>query len=235
MEIITLRITNYKEKDGIIEGITPKGVVSLLCRGIFDPKSKNAPLNNPLVIADIETSEGKYKYPVIKSSMLISSPINPRADLKYMAVLMLLNEVTNYLLSEEEKPLIYEFLKTTIEDLKKGTNPYKIAIIYLAKILKISGYDFGVNECVLCGSKKSIVTFSFSDGGFVCANCYTPDIPRLFNKAQMFALREAFLSPNTAITHTEISDEELVFLLHKFKEFIHDSYGYTLKSLDLIN
>lgn len=235
MEIITLKITNYKEKDGIIEAISPDGVISLLCRGIFDPKSKNAILNNPLTIADIETSSGKYKYPVISGSMLITSPINPRADLKYMATVMLINEATNFLLGEEEKGLIYSYLKATIEDLKNGTNPYKIAISYLSKVLKISGYDFGVNECVMCGSKKNIVTFSFNDGGFICGNCYTPDIPKLFNKTQMFALREAFLSENTSLCHTEISDEELVFLLHKFKEFIHDSYGYHLKALDLIN
>ena len=210
-------------------------MVSLLCRGIFDPKSKNALLNNPLTIADIETSDGKYKYPVIKSSMLINSPINPRADLKYMAVLMLITEASNYLLSDDEKPTIYEFLKSTITDLKSGTNPYKIAISYLSKILRISGYDFGVNECVMCGSKKNIVTFSFNDGGFICANCYTPDIPKLFNKNQMLALRESFLSERTSLTQTEISDEELVFLLNKFKEFIHDFYGYSLKALDLIN
>ena len=235
MEIITLRITNYKEKDGIIEALSLDGVMTLLCRGLFDPKSKNAFLNNPLTIADIETSEGKYKYPVIKSSMLINTPINPHADLKYMSVLMLIVEATNFLLSEDEKPAIYEYLKSTITEMKKGTNPYKIAISYLAKVLKNSGYDFGVNECVLCGSKKGIATFSFSDGGFICANCYTPDIPKLFNKTQMLALRESFLNKEAYISHTEISDEELVFVLHKFKEFIHESYGYKLKSFDLIN
>ena len=181
MEIITLKITNYKEKDGIIEAISPDGVISLLCRGLYDPKSKNAILNNPLTIADVETSSGKYKYTVISGSLLINSPMKTGADLTYMSIVMLLQEATNFLLGEEEKPLIYYFLKGTIEELKKGINPLKIAISYLSKVLKISGYDFGVNECVMCGSKKNIVTFSFNDGGFICCNCYTPDIPKLFN------------------------------------------------------
>lgn len=234
MEIITLRITNYKEKDGIIEAISPDGVISLLCRGVFDPKSKNALLNNPLTIVDVETSSGKYKYPVINSSMLICSPINPHADLKYMSILMLIVEATNFLLGEDEKGEIYEFLKSTINELKNGINPYKIAISYLAKVLKISGYDFGVTECVMCGNKKNIVTFSFSDGGFICQNCYTPDIPKLFNGNQMLAIRESFLSEQVYISHVDISDEELIFVLNKFKEFIFDSYGYNLKSFDLI-
>ena len=235
MEIITLRITNYKEKDGIIEAISTEGVISLLCRGIFDPKSKNALLNNPLTIADVETSEGKYKYPVVKSSLLITSPINPRPQLKYMAILMLITESVNYLLSDEEKPLIYDYLKKTIDTLKNGVDPYRIAIAFLGKVLRISGYEFGVNDCVMCGNKKNIVTFSFNDGGFICANCYTPDIPKLFNKAQMFALREAFLTEDTYIHYDDINDEEMLFVLNKFKEFILESYGYYMKSLDLIN
>ena len=193
MEIITLKITNYKEKDGIIEAISPDGVISLLCRGLYDPKSKNAILNNPLTIADVETSSGKYKYPVISGSMLINSPMKTGADLTYMSIVMLLQEATNFLLGEEEKPLIYNFLKGAIEELRKGINPLKIAISYLSKVLKISGYDFGVNECVMCGSKKNIVTFSFNDGGFICGNCYTPDIPKLFNKAQMLLSTQTFV------------------------------------------
>ena len=233
MEIIVLKITAYKEKDGIIDAISEDNEMSFLVRGIFDPKSKNAFLNNPLTIADVDFSEGKYKYPVVKSSLLIQTPINPLSDLRYMSSLMMINEATNFLLSEEEKPSIYHQLKEAIQDLKSGTNPLKIVVAYLAKILKISGYDFDVQGCVFCGSKKNIVTFSFADGGFICGNCYTPDIPKLFNKNQMLAIREAFLTDKSSIS-LAISDEELLFVLNQFAEFIHDSYGYKLKSLDII-
>lgn len=234
MEIIVLRITNYKEKDGIIDAINENGQQSFLVRGIFDPKSKNAFLNNPLTVADIEISEGKYKYPVIKSAMLISYPINPRADLRYMGSLMIITEAVNYLLSDDEKGNIYHFLLDTINDLKNNENPLRVVVSFLAKVLKISGYDFETTECIMCGNKKNIVTFSFNDGGFICGNCYTPDIPRLFNKNQMLIIRESFMSPATSVT-SEIFDDELVFVIDKFLEFIHDSYGYTMKSKDLIN
>ena len=234
MEIIVLRITNYKEKDGIIDAISEDGLHSFLIRGIFDPKSKNAFLNNPLTVADIEVSEGKYKYPVIKSSLLITTPINPRADLKYMGSLMMITEAANYLLSDDEKGNIYSFLIETINDLKTNDNPLRVVVSFLAKVLKISGYDFETSECIMCGKKKNIVTFSFNDGGFICGDCYTPDIPRLFNKNQMFIIRESFMSPATSVK-SEIEDNELIFVIDKFLEFIHDSYGYTFKSKDLIN
>ena len=233
MEIIVLRISNYKEKDGIVEAISETETLSFLVRGIFDPKSKNAFLNNPLTIADIELSEGKFKYPTLKSSYLISSPINPQSDLRYMGSLMMIIESTNYLLSEEEKHVIFPLLKGTIDELKTNDNPLKVVISYLAKILKISGYDFEINECIMCGNRKNIVTFSFTDGGFICSNCYTPDIPKLFNKNQMLAIRESFAANSFSVSNIEIKDDELIFLLNKFVEFIYDSYGYKMKSIDL--
>ena len=233
MEIIVLRISNYKEKDGIVEAISETETLSFLVRGIFDPKSKNAFLNNPLTVADIELSEGKNKYQSLKSSYLINSPINPRSDLKYMGSLMMIIESTNYLLSEEEKHIIYPLLKRTIEELKSSENSLKVVISYLAKVLKISGYDFEINECIMCGNRKNIVTFSFADGGFICSDCYTPDIPKLFNKNQMLAIRESFAANSYSISNQEITDEELLFVLNKFVEFIYDSYGYKMKSIDL--
>ena len=54
MKIIVLSINNYKEKDAIITAISQSETITFLARGIKDPKSKNAAINNPLMIADIE-------------------------------------------------------------------------------------------------------------------------------------------------------------------------------------
>ena len=234
MEIIVLRITNYKEKDGIIDTISKDGQMSFLCRGLFDSKSKNNFLNNPLTIADIEISEGKYKYPVIKSSMQILSPINLHADLRYMSVLMGINEATNYLLGEEEKPQIYDELKEAIIALKEENNPYLVFLPFLAKVLKKSGYDFEVNQCIQCGNRKGIVTFSFEEGGFICSSCYNPSIKKLFNKEQLLLIREAFNTNKAVISSQSLDDSALIFVIDKFFEFIYDSYGYKMKVKDLI-
>lgn len=233
MEIIVLRISNYKDKDGIVEAINESGQMSFLVRGIFDPKSKNALLNNPLTIADVELSESKGKYLNLKSSYLIESPINPLNDLKYMASLMMIIEATNYLLSEEEKAEIYPFLKKIIHRLKNKENPLIVVLDYLCKIIKISGYDFEINRCVNCGNKKNIVTFSFNEGGFICQNCYNASIPKLFNKNQMLLIRDSFSNSDIDDLH-DLNDEEITFILLKLTDFIFDSYGHKMKSIDLL-
>lgn len=236
MEIIVLKINQYKEKDGIIDAISKEGKHTFLVRSLFDPKNKNAGLNNPLTIADVElgSNNGRYQYDVISTSIVLFTPVILQANLLHMASIMLINEVTNFLLSDDEKPEMFSDLKDTIHELKKNSNPLKVVIPYLAKILKISGYDFEVSECITCGSKKNIVTFSFNDGGFICGDCYTEDIPREFNRQQMLTIREAFLTKGAAITNSEVTDEELMFIIDKFFEFIFDSYGYRIKSFDLL-
>ena len=236
MEIIVLKITQYKEKDGIIDAISKDGKHTFLVRSLFDPKNKNAGLNNPLTIADVElnTNSARYQHDIVSSSIVLFTPVILQPNLLHMASIMLINEATNFLLDDEEKPEMFTDLVETIHELKKNDNPLKVVIPYLAKILKISGYDFEVSECITCGSKKNIVTFSFNDGGFICQDCYSDDIPREFNRQQMLTIREAFLTKGAAITNNEITNEELMFIINKFFEFIFDSYGYRMKAFDLL-
>ena len=235
MKIIVLSITPYKEKDGIIDAISENGDISFLARGIYDPKNKNATLNNPLVIADVDFSDGKYKYPFLKSSSIIENPMKLNNDFAYLGALLFIAETTKTLLQDEEKELIFNSLVDAIISLKKAKQPWEILLAYTAKLLSIGGYEFEVNHCVFCGSKKDIVTFSFRDGGFVCKNCIAEDTERDLNKEQMLLIRSAFNVNDIKEINFNCSKEDALTVLHKFIEFIAESYGIKLKSTELIN
>ena len=235
MRVVVISITPYKEKDGIVNAISKDETITFLVRGLLGPNSKNAALNTNLVIADIELQEGNYKYPVLKSSTVITSPIKLTNDYYYLSSLMLVNEVTKNLLQDEEKTLIFNDLVGTIEALKNKNNPWMPTLIYLAKIFKISGYEFEVNKCVFCGNKKDIRTFSFSDGGFVCSSCLDEATERDFSKEQMLLLRAVFNAQNGNVELPHCSKENALFILNKFITFINDSYGFSLKTAALLN
>ena len=76
MKIIVLSINPYKEKDAIVTAISEKETITFLARGIKDPKSKNAALNNILTVADIELMDGDFKYPILKSSKPLFSSLS---------------------------------------------------------------------------------------------------------------------------------------------------------------
>jgi recombinational DNA repair protein (RecF pathway) len=83
MKIIVLSITPYKEKDGIVNAISENESLTFLARGIKDPKSKNAALNNVLTVADIELMDGNFTHPILKSSKPLFSPLKVDMDAKY--------------------------------------------------------------------------------------------------------------------------------------------------------
>ena len=230
MKIIVLAITPYKEKDAIIEAISEEGMITFLARGILDPKSKNTALNNVLTIADIELHEGNFKYPILKVSSQVESPLLTNSGFEFLTSLQLISEATNVLLQDEEKAKIFSFLNDTIKALKATKNHLMVILIYLARLLKESGYEFEINRCVFCGQKKDIVAFSFRDGGFVCKDCLDETTERDLNKNQMLFIRFIFSVVNYDIEYEGYNDEDAYVLLNKMKTFIYDSYGINLKS-----
>ena len=125
MKIIVLTNANYKEKDAIITAISQSETIIFTARGIKDPKSKNAVLNNPLTIADIELVDGDYKYPVLKSSKEILSPFKLHMDSPYLGTLLLMDEMMIHLFPEEERHLMFAHLEEASLSMA-GTAPLRI-------------------------------------------------------------------------------------------------------------
>ena len=234
MKFIVLTITQYKEKDGIIFGISEEGAKTLTARGMFDTKNKNSGLNNPLTIADIELGSDRYKYPIIKSSTVLVSPLKVNNDYHYLGGISFLAEATNKLLQEDEMGMMYKHLLNAIKAIKDAKEPWMIVLIYLLNVLKATGYEFQVDECVFCGSRKEIVTFSFIEGGFVCRNCMDSHIETPFNNDQMLLLRQAYFAKNYKVTSQYCTKDNAIALLSKFHEFIKDSFGTSIAAIDFL-
>lgn len=234
MKIVIISITQYKEKDAIIDAIYEEGEMTFLAKGVLSPKNKNASINNLFSIADVELQEGNYKFPILKNTSLILNPLKTNNDISYLSSLMLIGEATKVLLQEEEKARIFPSLVEAITTLKEKDSHLFITLIYLAKVLKESGYEFEVNRCVFCGAKNNIRTFSFKDGGFVCNDCLVETTEMGLTKDQMFLLRAVFNAIDFNASFEGYKDEDAMVILNKLFEFIQDSYGVKLKSQKLL-
>ena len=234
MKVIVLTINPYKEKDAIISGVSESECITFLARGIRDPKSKNAAINNPLTIADIELMDGNFKYPVLKSSKQLFTPMRLEMDAKYLGSLILMNEIVNYLFPDEDKPKMFKVLEEAVTALKKSDDWLLALLIFMSHALRVGGFELEVNKCVCCEKKNNIVAFSFVEGGFLCADCITPEVNRDLNKNQMLLLRKVFNSRDFHILGSEYDHAEGLVLLQKVIEFMEEAFGYHFKNLCLI-
>ena len=145
MKIIVLSISSYKEKDAVISAISEDQFITFLARGINNPKSKNIAINNPLTIADIELMDGNFKYPVLKSSKQLFTPMRIDMDSKYLGSLLFINEVTNYLFPDEEKPKMFKVVEESVTTLKKSKDWLMVLLLFMAQAVRLGGFELEVN------------------------------------------------------------------------------------------
>lgn len=233
MEIIVLSITEYKEKDGIVNALSAEGPISFLVKSIFDNKSKNAYLNCLLTRADVNFREGNFKYHILSNSTPLNCPMSKNGDFYYMTSLMLIVELIKNLMDENEHKIIYEHLKQSIDYLIETGDYLKVLLFIISQIFKITGYQFEVNKCTICGSKKSISAFSFIEGGLICTNCLNKDQIYEFEIPQIMLLRSAFnASKCQDISETEKSD--YMFVINKLIKFISEVTNTKINSFELL-
>lgn len=232
MKAIILSSTKYKETDGVIDAITDKGPITLFGKGIYKPTAKNHHLVDGLLLADIETVASSTNQLIIRRSKILANPRKPTNDYYNMASILLIAELTKKCLNDEDKKYIYPHLEAAITSLSDSAYPWNIVLVYMAKILKINGYQLEVNACVNCGSKKKIKLFSFKEGGFLCETCanelnadidLTPD--------QLILIRDVFNAPDYVHFGNECTLENALILINKFDEFISEVLGANLKQI----
>ena len=234
MKIIVLSISSYKEKDAVISAISEDQFITFLVRGINNPKSKNIAINNPLTIADIELMDGNFKYPVLKSSKQLFTPMRIDMDSKYLGSLLFINEVVNYLFPDEDKPKMFKTVEDSVTALKKSKDWLMVLLLFMAQVIRLGGFELEVNQCVNCGSKKNIVAFSFDEGGFICQNCFDESLGRDLNKDQMILLRKVCNARDMHLLDSGYNHEEALFLFEKFIHFMEEAFGYHFKNLRLL-
>ena len=234
MKIIVLTVNQYKEKDAIITAISQSETITFLARGIKDPKSKNAAINNPLMIADIELMDGDFKYPILKNFKEIFIPMKLKMDSAYLGTLLLMNEIMLHFFPDEEKAHMFNYLEEGVVALKKSDNWLVTLLVFMARVISVGGFELEVNRCVICGKKNRIVAFSFVEGGFICEECVNEEIERDLSKEQMILLRAIFNSKDYHLVEVSLIKEDCLVLLNKFLAFCEEAFGYHLKNTRLI-
>ena len=234
MKIIVLSITPYKEKDAIINAITENETITFLAKGLKNPKSKNAPLNNILTVADIELMDGNFKHPILKSSKSLSTSLKVEMNAEYLGTLLILDEMVLNLFPEEDQYVMFHPLENALDNLRKNDDWLMTLLLFMATAIRLGGFQLEVNKCVMCGSTKNIVTFSFNDGGFICQNCFQTEMGRELSKNQMLLLRKIVNCPDYRLQSADYAHEDLMVLLARLTQYIEEAFGYHFKNMRLL-
>lgn len=232
-EGIVIRVTPFRDKDAIVNVISKDKLRSFLARGVLKLESKNAPSVNMFVKSRFQVSKGKEGFS-LRVGELLNSYEKIKTNLNALAVMDFVGELTNKMIQADEVESLYPFFEKTIVLLNSGFDPLSAAILYFARILLGTGYGLDVDNCVSCGKTSQIVSFSFKDGGFICADCFNPLKHEKLNSRQLKIWRYIFKVDLANYGKVSFEKQETLKVLNELAEFVTDVAQVELKSLKLL-
>ncbi|MBQ9730876.1 MAG: DNA repair protein RecO [Bacilli bacterium] len=165
-----LRVVPYKESNSIITLLTEAGLESFMARGVMKPTSKNAASCQLYTYGEYQLNyktEGSHH--TLTSGVALKTLTQLYENLRYSVVLGLISEC---ILKNDDFEEPYKVFDTVFKHLASSKCNFATIIAIVLKLNSIySGCNLEADECVRCGSNKSIYSVSYNEGGLMCASC----------------------------------------------------------------
>lgn len=231
---IVLRCSDYKETDAMVAAIGEDGFFSFHARGVRKLSSKNGPGVQPLSLSEFALFESENGIKTLKQA----SPIafyGPKEDLVEASVAAFLQELTLRVVQEDEASGAYPYLLEALRLMQQGKDPLTMGLLYFAKVLANGGYGLEVGECVLCHGKKSIVSLSYEEGGFLCEEDFDPSLHQKTPVRILQIARFLFKSEAKDFKRVSFAPEECLLFYRNLSQYLENLTGVKLKSISLLN
>ena len=181
---LVFRSVDYGDTSKIVTVLTEdKGFISLMARGVKNPKSKKQNLVASFTEMYFEANRsGDFYY--LKDGEIINDNLNLRQGLIniYLGQLFL-DIVERTSIKDQVEKDHYSLLAKSLSALNNNSNKediLKIANMFLIKYISMIGYKPSIFSCLKCKKRKfKQVYFSKELGGILCQNHYTENAIRL--------------------------------------------------------
>lgn len=174
---IVIAENSLGDSDKILTILTPNvGKISCVAKGAKRPKSMLLAGSQLLCFGEYVLRKSNDLY-TIQSCDPVEIFYNIRVDLEklnYTATLIkIITDVTTE--NQNNYYILKLFLNTLYVISESDKNLDFIISVFKMRLLKILGYSPNVNECVCCGEKEDLSSFSIKDDGFKCSVCSKQD------------------------------------------------------------
>ncbi|WP_311488088.1 DNA repair protein RecO [uncultured Helcococcus sp.] len=181
---LVFRSVDYGDTSKIVTVLTEdKGFISLMARGVKNPKSKKQNLVASFTEMYFEANRsGDFYY--LKDGEIINDNLNLRQGLIniYLGQLFL-DIVERTSIKDQVEKDHYSLLAKSLSALNNNSTKediLKIANMFLIKYISMIGYKPSIFSCLKCKKRKfKQVYFSKELGGILCQNHYTENAIRL--------------------------------------------------------
>ena len=223
IEGIVISTTPIKEKDAMINLLTPNGRVGFFARSVMSYSNKNS--SSCLLFSHSRFLLGSRGDNLsLKKGEIVNSYYKLYESIETMTALSIMSEMTMKLLHEDEGSEYDLFLKI-LNCLSSGFDSLTLITIYLANLIKLSGYSLNYDCCINCGSTKNIVAVSYYNGGFICSKCNENRLSKEENQ-YLKTFRYVFKVDINDIDKIELNRKITKRLLKDLLDYIKDKFSF---------
>lgn len=227
-----LSSSKYQDKDAIISLLTPEKIYQIRVRGGFDVTGKNHSATlifNKVTVDANRTGENFLSATGVKT---LENHTSLYPKILPNLVGQLAGEISLKVFAEGDS-LPYEYYKMTLEALEKGFDPLTLAFIFSCQGIK-AGISPEINECVNCGKKTNLVSFSYDEGGFLCQECAIEANYPKQDINYLKTIRYGFLVKPDQLTRAVLPPNTTYKALDDTIKALESQLGITVKTYKLI-
>ena len=169
---IVLKKTRFADSSAYITVITETGLEKFSAKGIFSPKSKNAPACVLYALSEFVLSV-RGENATLSGASLIKPLIRQGVDFETLAVATYISTLAHDVtFSEEDAGAVYRLLGNALAILNKMETPYAtVKAVFELRLMAALGFYPDLECCARCGKAVDSGWFLQFEGGVICKDC----------------------------------------------------------------
>lgn len=234
LEGIVINCTNYSESSKILNVYTKDlGIIGIISKGCRNLKSCLRSVSDKMVYGDFNIYYKEDGLSTLISVDIKNNFLNIKKDIVAISYVTYLLDLVNQIYKECKTKDMYDILIGAICKINDEFNPMIITNIVELKFLDYLGVMPIIDQCVVCGSERNIVTIDGDRGGYVCNKCYSNE--KIVDLKTIKLLRMFYYVDISKISELNIKDVN-VKQINEFLTKYYDRYtGLYLKSREMLN
>lgn len=222
----------YKESSKIINVFTSEGIIGIIAKGAYKPKSIYVNLTSKLTYGIFHINKRVGLSSLIEVDV-VDSLKNIKKDLYKISYASFITDLSVQVYNHDNDSKIYDLYIASLLKINDGFDPLVISNILELKLLDFLGIRPIIDKCSVCGNSNDIVTISSYKGGYVCKNCLNNDI--IVNVKTIKLIRMFYYVDIAKISKLDISDN-IKEEINRFLDLYYDRYsGLYLKTKEFLN
>lgn len=220
---IVLTETPYSESSKILNVLTEEyGLIGIISKGCRNLKNKLRGVSNKMNYCEYSFNYKENGLSTLIEGSNINSFKNIYSDMKKATYAFYLMDLTSQVLKENNNKNIFNLLVSSLTKINDGLSPELITDIVEIKLLDYLGVSLELDNCVLCGNDKDLITIDLTSGGVICKNCYQEGYVMDDKALHLMQLLKKI--DINRLEKLEITDEDIFKEIDKFIYEYYTSY-----------